>query len=1059
MRTLNCTQLGLLGLLLLLCSCGPALPEPVELAYNALPDELDYNIHVKPVLSDKCFHCHGPDAANRSADLRLDEPGHVDGPEIIARILSDDPDYVMPKAEAKIPMSDHEKAVLVKWIEDGAGYKPHWAFEAPVRHDPPAVDDPAWDKQPIDRFVLAKLREKGFDHAPEAPRNLLLRRLSFDLTGLPPTPAEIAAFENDTEPGAYERQVDRLLASPHYGERMAVQWLDLARYADTHGYTVDRYRDMSPWRDWVIRNLNENKPYDQFVTEQLAGDLLPDATRDQVLATGFNRNHPQNLEGGIIEEEFRVAYVADRTETMGTGLLGLTLGCAKCHDHKFDPISQKEYFSFTSFFDNVEEAGLIPWDGATPSPRLALPTGRQDSIIAHLKQLERGMVQTLDNIGKNSAERVDEWIAAGGYRNLKPSPGKVAHFPLEGNLANALRPAQRGRMDRQFSNDERPVFTEGKRGRGLKFDGDAWLDLKPVGIYSRDVPFSIGVTVKLPADLERGYIFHKAQSTRLHAERGYHVKIDSTGLEMLMAHANPGNSILEHATVDLPRNEWVQITMTYDGSSRASGLRLYLNGRELPTEVRNDDLTKDIIFHDMVDDIYPEPIEPGLQLGAVWRGTGIKGASLDDVLVFEHELSPLEVLRLAQPEAVTALTRKAPDDLNQEERDLLAGYYRAVEHSGLNKGRRELQLIRQELVDTMDQVQEIMVLRESPEPRQTFVLDRGQYDAPTDSVASTTPDWLMPFPEGAPRNRLGLAQWMFQPGHPLTARVAVNRYWLQFFGRGLVRTAEDFGNQGELPTHPKLLDWLATEYERNGWDTKALLKTIVMSQTYRQDSRTDEDTRRRDTKNVWLARGPSRRLSAEMIRDNALAASGLLNERIGGKSIKPYQPEGLWKMNNATYVQDEGDNLYRRSLYVFWKRTVPHPTLGTFDAPDRNECTVRRQETNTPLQALVLMNDPAYVEAARILGTQITEAPNKDRAIAEIFTHLSGRPPVENEIDVLRQIRDNELETFSNQPAKASGWLETGFTRAPDHLDPNEVAADAVLASVMLNSDAVITKR
>jgi hypothetical protein len=1063
MKFLSLETFSLLFLLAILSGCGPSMPDGVQEAYATLPDKLDYNIHIKPILSDKCFLCHGPDANKRAADLRLDEPGHVVGKEIMARIFSEDPDFVMPETSAKIPLSDYEKAVITKWIKQGAPYADHWAFIPPERPELPIAAAAAaqWSEQAIDRFIRRKQIEKGFGFTPEADQDLLLRRVSFDLTGLPPSPVEIAAFVNDQSPDAYEKQVDRLLASERYGERMAVQWLDLARFADTHGYTVDRFRDMSPWRDWVIKSLNENMPYDKFVTWQLAGDLLPEASREQILATGFNRLHPQNLEGGIIEEEFRSAYVSDRTDVLGTGLLGLTLSCAKCHDHKFDPVSQRNYYEFYSFFNNVDEAGMIPWNNATPPPRLDLPTERQDSIITYLKGLAAKQVQNLASITKENADKADAWISQGRYQRLAVSTGLRANFKLENSgLANALHSSEKGRMKRQHSALEVPQFTDGHSGKGLLLDGDAWLDLAPVGVYRRDEAFTIGMWMNIPKELKKGVLFHKGDGARLYGERGYHVNLDTAGLQLLMAHVNPGNSIVELAKIEVPRDQWIHVATTYDGSSTAAGYRLYLNGKELPTEVQNDDLSRDITFFNAPDPAYQVATEPGLQVGARWRGKGVRGTVVDDVMVYDRELSALEMLRLGNSDAAKQLLATRPTDLSATDKNTFRQHYFTVALPAYQQARRELEAIRSRLIDSMEYVKEIMVIKEMDKPRQAYILDRGQYDAPTDSVMTQTPGWLAPMPEGAPPNRLGLAQWLFQPKHPLTARVAVNRYWMQFFGRGLVRTAEDFGNQGEMPTHPELLDWLATEYINNGWDTKALQKTIVMSQAYRMSSKpVDENQRLADVDNVWLARGPSGRLTAEMIRDNALAASGLLNDKIGGKSVKPYQPEGLWTMNSGTYEQDEGDDLYRRSLYVFWKRTVPHPTLGTFDVPDRNECTVRRQETNTPLQALVLMNDPAFVEAARILGTRITNSSDKDAAISEVFTYLSGRPPGEEEVNILRQIRKNELEAFSQYPGKTDGWLTIGFTKADPTLNPIEVAADAVLTSVIINSDAVITKR
>ena len=1049
-------------LLFWVTACGPDLPEGVATAYDQLPDGLDYNLHVKPVLADKCFACHGPDAAKRAAGLRLDVPGFVDGPEITARVLSDDPDYVMPEASAKIPLTDREKAIIVKWIEEGAVYADHWAFRPPERPAPPTVAEAEWGQHPIDRFVRRKQVEHGFGFAAEASRELLLRRVSFDLTGLPPTPADIADFVSDARDDAYERRVDALLASSAYGERMASQWLDLARFADTHGYTVDRYRDMSPWRDWVIGALNDNLPYDEFVTWQLAGDLLPDATRDQRLATGFNRLHPQNMEGGIIEEEFRSAYVADRTDVLGAGLLGLTLACAKCHDHKYDPITQRNYYELYSFFNNVEEAGLIAWNNATPSPKLDLPTARQDSIIDYLRQLERAQQRSLARLDETQGDAAEAWIAAGDYRRQLPAVrGLRARFALDdARLLNAARPRERGAMKRMFSTDEQPTFTSGRTGRALRLDGDAWLDVRPVGTYSRTEAFSVALWVKLPRALRTGVIFHKGEGTRLYAERGYHLRLDTTGLEIMLAHVNPGNAIVEIAPVAVPRERWVHLGLTYDGSSRAAGLRLYLDGREVATAVRTDDLTRDILFNTANPASRTGVSEPGLQIGGRWRGKGIGGAAVDEVAVYDRALTDLEMLRLGNEDEFERLRASAPERLEPDQRRLLRQYYLSERVPARAAGLRRLANVRRRMADSTELVQEVMVMREMAEPRPTHVLERGQYDAAGALVETRVPDWLPPLPAGAPANRLGLARWLFDPAHPLTARVAVNRYWQQLFGRGLVGTTTDFGNQGELPTHPELLDWLAREYVDLGWDTKALLKTIVMSRTYRMSSVPPSEAQRlADVDNLWLARGPAGRLPAEMIRDNALAAAGLLDPRIGGRSVKPYQPEGLWRMNNAVYEQDSGGDLYRRSLYVFWKRTVPHPTLATFDQPNRNECTVGRQETNTPLQALVLMNDPAFVEAARVLGTQITAATDRASALRDVFTHLCGRPPTEEELSVLQQVRRNELGVFTDHPAKATGWLTAGHTRPPAHLDPAAVAADAVLASVILNSDAAITKR
>lgn len=1064
-----------------LFACQAEWPPAVSEAYNTLPKELDFNIHVRPILSDKCFLCHGPDKAKQEAGLRLDlpegafkelsdspgkfaiSPGNLRKSEVFHRILSDDPEYMMPTPASNIALTDHEKAVLIKWIQQGAAYKPHWAFLPPQKAEIPKAEAAEWNRSPIDQLVWAKLKEKGMTPAPPAEKAILLRRLSFDLTGLPPTLAEIDDFVNDASPNAYEKQVDRLLSSPHYGERMAMDWLDLARFADTHGYLADRYRDMSPWRDWVIKSFNENLPYDKFITWQLAGDLLPNPTKEQILATGFNRLHPQNLEDGIIDEEFRSAYVSDRTDVLGQGLMGLTVACAKCHDHKYDPISQENYYQFYSFFNNINESGLVSWEGATPVPTLMLPTENQSEILAYLEK----KIAEQDSIVKRSEEAetlaFKDWVAAEKYKAIpinKPPAGQIAHFDLENKvLTNRLNPRQKARMNRMFSKSEQPEFTTGKKGKGLLLDGEAWLDCNKLGVFKRSEAFSIQLQVQLPKDLKDGYIFHKGLGTRIHGFRGYHLYLKENKLELMLAHTWPDNAIVEYAEVEVPREEWVSFTFTYNGSSTAAGCKLYLNGEELKTHVETDNLYKDIIFHDMVDPIYPKPIEPGLKVGARWRGKGIKGAIVDELMIFDREITAIEVLQLNQPAALKAMLSKKQDALSTTERVQLQAYYLAKEASQYQQNKRELAKWRASYTDSIENVQEVMVMKEMAEPRKTYILERGQYDVYGKEVFPNVPERILPMADDLPKNRLGLAQWLTQPKHPLTARVAVNRYWQLFFGRGLVLTTEDFGSQGQLPSHPALLDLLALQFIESGWDVKQLAKMIVMSTTYRQSSVAGEQLRTADPDNTWLARGPALRLSGEMIRDNALLASGLLHKKIGGESVKPYQPAGLWKMNNDTYYPDSGLKLYRRSLYTFWKRSVPHPTLATFDAPDRSECTVRRQKTNTPLQALVLMNDPAFVEASRVIGQQMTRAENPATAITQAFLQLTGRKPLAAETALLLQTQTEEYQAFSARPATKNGWLTSGDYPLDESLDPAMLMANAVLASIIMNADASITKR
>lgn len=1071
--------------MLLFCACGgPDLPETVYVEYEKLPKKLDFNQHVKPILSDKCYLCHGPDAGNIKGGLQLhsaetafaelpENPGKVaikpknlEKSEFFHRIMTDDPKLVMPEPSSHLTLTNYEKAVLVKWIEDGAEYKDHWAFLKPEKHKIPKVKNNGQVANPIDNFVLEELELRDLKLSDKADKELLLRRASLDLTGLQPTLEEIEAFVNDTSPDAFEKQIDRLLASPQYGEQRTLDWMDLARYADTHGYSVDRFRDVSPWRDWVIEAFNKNMPYDEFILLQMAGDMLPNATREQKLATTFNRLHPQNLEGGIIDEEFRSEYVSDRANVVGQGFLGLTMECAKCHDHKYDPISQKNYYEMYSFFNNVDETGLIPWDLATPVPAMMLPTKEQEEVLAYLETLVDDTEATLEDIEQKESAKAEQWITKLGYQAISTNKNPnnlVANFNFDtGKLINVAggNGKNKIRMRQQFADNEPAIFKQGKKGKGLSMDGDTWLDLDKIGIYQRNQPFSIGIDVFIPQDLENGVIFHKMNSPELHNFRGYHLKIKENKIEALFAHVYPDNAIVIESLNEIPKEKWVQLTMTYDGSSTANGVGIYMDGKKLKTKTKYDNLYKDIIFHGLR--LYGKKsprLEPGLRIGAVWRGKGIRGATVDNLLVFDKQLSDIEVLQVSNTKALEALKQKPLVDLTNDEKEKLTQYYLSANSKPYNAALQKLEKDRLVLVDSMNNVKQIMVMKEMPKPRQAYILDRGQYDTPTDSVFPNTPEEIFPFPENYEKNRIGLAKWITHPDNPLTARVTVNRYWQNLFGRGIVKTSEDFGNQGELPTHPKLLDWLAIKFMESGWDVKALHKLIMMSNTYQQSSIPSAELMEIDKENKLLARGPAKRLSGEMLRDNVLFASGLLSEKIGGKSVNPYQPPGLWRVTGETYKVGKGEELYRRSMYTIWKRAVPHPTISTFDVPSRDLCTTRRQETNTPLQALVLLNDPTFVEAARVLGKKMTEYDSVDDGISKTYKKLTGKSIKPAELDILADLQKSEFEKFKKNQAKAKGWISIGEHTIDPKDDIALVAANAVVASTIINSDAFITKR
>jgi hypothetical protein len=1072
-----------LGVLFVFSCGGPNLPETVAIEYDKLPEIVDFNQHVKPILSDKCFLCHGPDKGKIKGGLQLHlpelaykestespgkfaiKPGNLKKSDLVHRILTDDPKLIMPEPGSHLTLSAYEKAVLIKWIEDGAEYKEHWAFIKPVKHQAPKVKNKDQVANPIDNFVLAPLELKGMKLSDKADKEILLRRASLDVTGLLPTLEEIDAFVNDTSENAFEKQIDRLLATTAYGEQRTLDWMDLARYADTHGYSVDWFREVSPWRDWVIKSFNENMPYDKFILWQMAGDMLPNATREQKLATTFNRLHPQNLEGGIIDEEFRSEYVSDRTATVSQAFLGLTVACAKCHDHKYDPISQKDHFEMYSFFNNVNETGLIPWDLATPVPTMLLTTDEEEKLMTYLKTLVDVNENTIKKVVQSESEKATSWISKEGYKSInvnnKPS-GLVADIDFnQKKLINKIPNTSNKniRMQQQFADSQKQVYKEGASGYGLHMDGDTWMDLDKIGVYKRNESFSIGIRVFVPKDLENGVIFHKMQGPELHSYRGYHLNIKDNKIEALLAHVWPDNAIVTQSLIDIPKEKWVQLTMTYDGSSKASGVNIYLDGKRLETETMVDNLYKDIIFQNQSIGIYKGKTEPGLRIGAIWRGKGLVNGIVDDLLVFNRELSGLEVLQIANNNQLKTLISKSNTKLSESETKLLKAFFVSTKSSNYMVSLKELEKARATYVDSVENIKEIMVMKEMEKPRQAYVLDRGQYDAPTDSVFPDAPERIFPFPDSLPKNRIGFSKWLTHPDNPLTARVTVNRYWQNIFGRGIVATSEDFGNQGELPSHPKLLDWLAIEFMESGWDVKKLHKLILMSNTYQQSSLASAELLAKDKDNILLARGSANRLSGEMLRDNVLFASGLLSKKIGGESVSPYQPPDLWKVNGDTYHQGSGEDLYRRSMYTIWKRTVPHPTLATFDAPTRDLCTTRRQETNTPLQALVLLNDPTFVEASRVLGKIMTTYNSIDESISNAYRKLTGRTIKPKELLILKSLQESELEKFRKNGAKAEGWISLGENVLDAKDDKALIAANAVVASTIMNSDAFITKR
>ena len=1065
--------------------CLPALPLLALLAAGiatTVRGAVDFNREVRPILSDKCFHCHGPDEGTRKGKLRLDTregalrvrdgvaavvPGKAAESELLQRILSPHADEVMPPPESKLGrLSAGEVDTLRRWIEEGAEYRAHWAFERLTPVPVPAANGATTARNPIDAFVFRALAGRKLAPQPEADRATLLRRLAFDLTGLPPDPAAAAAFLTDPRPDAYERAVDALLASPRYGERMAVDWLDVARYADTYGFQVDRERDVWAWRDWVIGAFNRNLPWDRFVTWQLAGDLLPGATEEQILATAFNRLHPQESEGGSVEEEYRVNHVNDRTTTFGTAFLGLTLECARCHDHKYDPISQKDYYQLFAFFDDIDEAGLYSFfTPAVPTPTLRLPDEAQRRKHAEALAAVRAAEVALATARSERTAAFAEWLATPRAAGVPAVPNELAHFsfddrlpapeapakPADGDGAPATSEAAKGRPERfasainpdHFATTGRDnVSVPGRVGGALRLTGDHVVNT-PLGNFRRHEPFSVALWIQTPDVKDRAVVMHRSRAWTDSGSRGYELLIEEGKLKWSLIHFWPGNAVSVRAKTPLAVGEWRHVTVTHDGSGRAAGLRILVDGEPVPTEVIRDHLTKDITGGG----------GEIIALGERFRDRGFKGGLVDELRVFNRDLSAAEARELAFPGTLAALRA----DASPAARAALLETYLAAHDGPVREAAASLRTARAALTAADEEVKEIMVMRETERPRPAYILRRGEYDQRGDEVGPDTPAALPPFPADALRNRLGLARWLTQPDHPLVARVTGTRCWQACFGRGLVKTPEDFGSQGDRGDHPELLDWLAHEFVRTGWDVKALLRLIVTSHTYRQRSFAAGPVMTEDPENALLARGPRHRLAAEMIRDHALAASGLLVERIGGPPVFTYDLPESFKPAPA----GKGEDLHRRSLYTFWRRNGPAPVLEAFDTPKRVVCVVRRDTTNTPLHALVLLNGKQFVEASRVLAERLLRTHGADHTalLADAFARLTGRPPDGTERRIVARLHEEQLAWFNRNPGDADCHLEIGDTPPDRGLPPPAVAALTVTINTLMNHDAFVVKR
>jgi hypothetical protein len=1014
----------------------------IALVESVSAGSIDFNRDIRPILSEHCFTCHGFDDQARKARLRLDideaarSGGRSGHPAIVPhdpeasliwqRIMTEDLDEKMPPVEQEKSLSDVEKQLIHQWLQEGAEYQVHWAFVPPSQPDLPSVKDTSWPNTALDYFILAKLEAEGFTPQPEAEKALLARRVTLDLTGLPPTSEALDAFLSDSSETAYEDLVDRLLASPHYGERMALEWLDAARYADTHGYHIDSARDMTAWRDGVIQSFNENQSFDQFTIEQIAGDLIPEATTAQKVASGFNRNHMINYEGGAIAEEYHTAYIMDRINTTTTVWLGLTMACAQCHDHKYDPVTMKDYYALYALFNNVPERGLDGVQG-NADPILKLPSDEQqvrmDELKEKIRQLDQQLALSTPELDAAQAAWEAEWNPSD-----KPVWTPVhSHVMPTSDVGNPFERLADGSFRVGGTAPAKDTYrvelsSDLNRVTAVRVDvlPDETLPENGPGRHSNGNFVLTGVQVNLG---EGGSNIGLDKASAHHSQDGYPVS------DALNPRTDKGWATLPHAG---QANHAV-----------FSFIKPYVRG----------------------DDEKEGSAVPILALAFQSNFSAHQFARFKVSLTDHSEPHGSGTV----PESIQLLLARSRSERSEADQTSIADYYRKEISPWLKQLRSERKLHQESLAKIESEIPSTMVMAEMEPGRETFLLVRGEYDQKGDRVEAATPAVLPPLQAGLPRNRLGLAHWLVSDEQPLTARVIVNRYWQMYFGNGLVKTSEDFGSQGDWPTHPELLDWLATEFVQSGWDVKALQKQIVMSATYRQASAAPKPLYEADPENALYARGARLRLHAEFIRDLALSVSGLLNPKIGGESVFPYQPAGLWeelmsREDNArftaqTYVQDHGEKLYRRSMYTFMKRTSPHPVMSTLDAPDRQVCTVRRPRTNTPLQALILMNDPTFVEASRKLAERVMlMEPQPDRRIELAFRLATGRLPSATEKAVLLDLYEEQRRVFEQDKESAHQFLRVGESGINVGLDPIELAAWAVVANAILNLDEVITK-
>ncbi len=1030
----------------------------------SVPEKIQFNRDVRPILSDKCFACHGFDPKTREADRRLDTPegalaeikgvraivpGSLEESDAWQRIISKDKSEVMPTPKSHKTLSAEEKETLKRWIEQGAPYQKHWAFEAPQRAPLPEVKDKAWVRNPIDSFVLAKLDAAGLKPAPEADRRTLARRLSLDLIGLPPTPEQVEAFVKDMAPDAYEKYVAKLMAQPQWGEHRGRYWLDAARYADTHGLHFDKYREIWPYRDWVISAFNRNQPFDQFTVEQIAGDLLPNPTREQLIATGFHRCNATTNEGGTIDEETLANYAADRVTATSWVWLGLTTNCAACHDHKFDPITQKDFYSMSAFFRNTTQAAL---DGNVKDtkPVIYLPQPDDEKRFAALPGEIAAVKQQLTERRAQATKDLVPWLAKATAEQIEVSPRELAlHLPLEEGAGVEVKAESFGKP-MTFKADGPIEWHEGgKFGKAPQFTNGVHFELGDLAAINHDQPFSVGVWVNVPADFKEGTVVARMDDRS--GLQGWELYLQSNRYGVRFATAKPKALIgAQTKNASASVGVWQHVLATYDGSGKAEGFRIFVNGKVQAVVASGAPLT--------VSSVAAVP----LRVGQRETKSPFEGGRVQDVRIYLRALGTGEARSLPDERNLRESFAVVPEKRSAAQKQALENFYLDNFAEPVIEAANRLEVLENEDKLIRERTVVSHIQEEKPGPAMAHILMRGAYDNPGEQVEPAGIQALHPMPSGAPKNRLGLVQWLMAAENPLTSRVTVNRFWQELFGTGIVRTAEDFGSQGEVPTHPELLDWLSVEFRESGWDVKKFYTLLVTSATYRQAAIATPEKIEKDTQNRLFSRGPRFRMDAEMMRDYALATTGTLSLKMGGPGTMPYQPAKVWEvvgMGGQAYTQDKGENLYRRTVYNFWKRMAPPASMEIFNAPARESCVVRRERTNTPIQALVTLNDPQFVEAGRRLAeSAMKENPDASAAITKIAERVLLRPLKPAETDVLNKSATDLEAGFNADQAAAKAYIAIGETKPDPSLAPPRLAALAMVASQILNLDETLNK-